>query len=147
MYPRRTLAHGPTFHLYRESFDDPNVYFALEGAQFTASSNHVTVSIPVHVWEFIRRHPGIEFDYADRTDEELFQYVEREVENRLKDYQAGRMKGHVKIFEECTGVRAFGSIKQPREMQIAKGVAHFTQIRSHQRQVLQAIAGLEQFDK
>jgi hypothetical protein len=82
-----TIAHGRNFHLYHEALDEDCVYLELEGTKLEASYNRVLVPIPVHVWEVIRRHPGIDLKYADRTDAEIRRYVEREVDQRLKLYE------------------------------------------------------------
>ena len=81
MSTKATIAHGPNFHLYHEVFDEDNVYFELEGTQFEAGNNRVMVPIPVHVWEVIRQYPGIDLLYADKTDAELSQLVEQQVDD------------------------------------------------------------------
>jgi len=141
MSTKVTIAHGPNFHLYHEVLDEDYVYLELEGAQFEASYNRVMVPIPVHVWEVIRHYPGIDLKYADKTDAELRQYVEQEVDDRLKIYEGAneRAKGLVSLY----GSLAFGTADQPREQQIAAGIEYFTKVREHQRQIKQAIAELE----
>lgn len=52
-------SHDPEmdFHFYRECFEDDCVYLELRGkvAQFEAGPCHVTIRIPVAIWEIIRR--------------------------------------------------------------------------------------------
>ena len=74
--------------------------------------------IPVHVWEVIRRYPGVDLKYADRTDAEIRLHVEREVDERLKLYEEAdkRSKGLVSL----SGSLAFGTADQPRDQQIAE---------------------------
>ena len=141
MSTKVTIAHGPNFHLYHEVFEEDHVYLELEGTQFEAGYNRVMVPIPAHVWEVIRHYPGVDFTYADKTDAELRQYVEQEVDGRLKLYEEAdeRAKGLVTL----SGSLAFGTADQPREQQIAAGIAYFTTVREHQRQIKQAIVGLE----
>jgi len=79
MSTKITIAHGRNFHLYHEALDEDYVYLELEGTKFEASYNRVMVPIPVHVWEVIRRYPGIDLKYADRTDAEIRRYVEQEL--------------------------------------------------------------------
>jgi hypothetical protein len=118
MSTKSTIAYGRNFHLYHEALDEDYVYLELEGTKFEASNNRVMVSIPVHVWEVIRRYPGID----------------------LKDEAAGeRSKGLVSL----SGSLAFGAADQPRDQQIAAGVEYFTKVREHQRQIKQAIEELE----
>ena len=87
MSTKITIAHGRNFHLYQEALDEDNVHLELEGIKFEASYNRVMVPIPVHVWEVIRRYPGIDLKYADRTDTEIRRYVEQEVDERVKLYE------------------------------------------------------------
>jgi hypothetical protein len=99
------------------------------------------VPIPVHVWEVIRRYPGIDLQYADRTDAEIRLYVEQEVDERLKLYAeaAERSKGLVSLSRSLV----FGTADQPRDQQIMAGVEYFTKRREHQRQIKHAIEELE----
>jgi hypothetical protein len=141
MSTKSTIAHGRNFHLYREALDEDYVYLELTGTKFEASYDRVMVPIPVHVWELIRRYPGIDLKYADRTDAEIRLYVEQEVDERLKLYEEAdeRSKGLVSLSRSL----AFGTADQPREQQIVAGVECFTKVREHQRQIKQAIEELE----
>src|SRR5579872_1898583 len=72
MSTKSTIAYGDNFHFYHEVFDEEFVYLTLEGVEFTAYRNQVTVAIPLAVWEVIRKRAGVEeFSLADKTDEEL----------------------------------------------------------------------------
>ena len=141
MSTKSTIAHGPTFHFYHEVLDDDYVYLELEGVQFEAGYNRVMVPIPVHIWEVIRQYPGVDLSFAEKTDEDLRRYVEQEVNERIKRYQEAheRGRGLVRLF----GALAYGSADEPREQQIAAGLAHFTKVREHQRQIKEAIIELE----
>jgi hypothetical protein len=133
MSTKATLAYGPTFHFYQEVFDDDAVYLELEGVQFEAGYNRVMVPIPVHIWEVIRQYPGVDLSFAEKTDAELEQLVEQEVEERMWRYQEAseNAKGLVSLF----GALAYGAADEPREQQITRGLAHFTDLRTHQRQI------------
>jgi hypothetical protein len=142
MSTKSTIAHGRNFHLYHEALDEDYVYLELEGTKFEASYNRVMIPIPVHVWEVIRRYPGIDLKYADRTDAEIRRYVQQEVNERLKMYEEAdeKSKGLVSV----SGALAFGTADQRRDQQVAAGVKYFTKVREHQRQIKQAIEELEQ---
>jgi hypothetical protein len=145
MSTKSTIAYGPTFHLYHEAFDEDYVYLELKGTKFEASYNRVMVPIPVHVWEVIRRYPGIDLKYADKTDAEIRRYVEQEVDERLKRFvEAGQRS---KELVSLAGSLAFGTADQPRDQQIAAGIEYFTKVRQHQRQIKQAIEELEQANR
>ena len=139
MSTKATIAHGPNFHFYHEVFDEDNVYLELEGTQFEAGYNRVMVPIPVHVWEVIRQYPGIDLEYADKTDAELSQLVEQQVDDRIKEYAEADERAKGLVF----GSLALGTADQPREQQIAAGLDYFSKVRTHQPQIKQAIAELE----
>jgi hypothetical protein len=141
MSTKATIAYGPNFHFYHEAFDDDHVYLELEGTQFEAGYNRVMVLIPVHIWEVIRQYSGVDLSFAEKTDEDLQQYVEQEVNDRIKRYQEAQenAKGLVGLF----GSLAYGAADEPREKQIGEGLAHFTKVREHQRQIKEAIVELE----
>lgn len=54
-----------------------------------ASPDRVTVAIPVVVWEVIRQYAGADLSWAAKTDEEIQQWVENEVDERIALSQAG----------------------------------------------------------
>ena len=139
MSTKATIAHGPNFHLYHEVFDEDNVYLELEGTQFEAGYNRVMVPIPVHVWEVIRQYPGMTSRIADKTDAELSQLVEQQVDDRIKEYAEADERAKGLVF----GSLALGTADQPREQQIAAGLDYFSKVRTHQPQIKQAIAELE----
>ena len=141
MSTKSSIAYGVNFHLYREVFDDDFVYLELEGVQFEASYNRVLVPIPVHIWEFIRQHPGVDLGWVDKTDAEIAEHVEHEVDQRLerfKEMETGK-GGLVRIL----GSMLYGKADEPREKQIESGVLHFTKLRQHQQQIRKAIEDLK----
>jgi hypothetical protein len=141
MSTKATIAYGSNFHFYHEVFDDDRVYLELEGVQFEAQRNRVMVPIPVHIWEVIRTYPGIDLSFADKTDEEVRQYVEREVDERITEYQ--QAEENAKPLISLFGGLAYGTADTPREQQIEQGVAYFTELRDHRRQVKAAIEELQ----
>ena len=86
MSTKATVAYGTNFHLYKEALDENFIYLELEGVQFEASYNRVMVPIPVHIWEVIRQYQGVDLSWPDKTDEEIIEYVEQEVNERIKQY-------------------------------------------------------------
>jgi hypothetical protein len=141
MSTKATIAHGSNFHFYHEVLDEDYVYLEVDGTQFEASYSRVMVPIPIHVWEVIRHYPGIDLKYADKTDAELRQLVEQEVDKRLKLYDQGN-EGTKGLVSLC-GALAFGRADQPREQQIAAGIEYFTELRKHRQQIKQAIEELK----
>ncbi|MBM4258013.1 MAG: hypothetical protein FJ147_19235 [Deltaproteobacteria bacterium] len=145
MSTKATIVYGPTFHFYHEVFGDDAVYLELEGVQFEAGYNRVMVPIPVHIWEVIRQYPGVDLSFAERTDAELAQFVEQEVEERMRLYQ--QASENAKGLVSLCGALVYGSADEPREQQIARGLEHFATMRAHQRPIQAAIAELEQQNK
>lgn len=141
MSTKSTVAHGPNFHLYQEAFDDDHIYLELEGVQFEAAYNRVMVPIPVHIWEVIRTYHGVDLSFADKTDEELREHVEHEVDERVAEYTQAdpQAKQLVSLF----GSLVYGAADTTRSEQIDRGVTYFTELRDHQRQVKDAIEELQ----
>lgn len=145
MSTKSTIAHGTNFHLYHEAFDQSNVYFEIEGTHFEADYNRVMVPIPVHIWEVIRQYAGVDLRYADKTDEELRQYVEQEVDERIAKYAEANDK--TRAFVSLCGTLAFGGADEPREKQIAQGIDYFTKTREQHQQIKQAIQTSEEINR
>lgn len=145
MSTKSTIAYGPNFHLYHEVLDEDYVHLELEGVQFEAGYNRVMVPIPIHVWEVIRHYPGIELDHADRTDAEIRQYVEQQVDERIKRLEEAR--DNARSLVSLAGSLVFGAADKKREDQIAAGIEYFTKTREHQQQIKQAIAKLEEANR
>jgi hypothetical protein len=146
MSTRSTIAHGPTFHLYHEALDESFIYLELEGVAFEASYNRVMVPIPVHIWEIIRQYPGADLTWAEKSDEEILVYVEREVDERIQHYtqeENPRMRGLLAAF----GAIPFGTADMPREEQITQGMSYFMKQREHQQQIKRAMEDLEQANR
>ena len=142
MSTKSTIVCGPDFHLYQEGGDSSSVYLELEGVFFEASPCSVTVSIPLHIWEFARRFEASELRYADFSDDDVRQFVEREVDERIEKYRR-RSKGEPKRWFRCEGMMAFGAGRsQPRDQQISAGLEYYTRMRDHHRNVKQRIAEL-----
>jgi len=95
MSTKSTIAYGKNFHFYHEVLDDNFVYLEMEGVEFEAGYNRVMVPIPIHIWEVIRRYPGIDLAWATKSDSEITQYVENEVDERIQDYSKTDEKGAV----------------------------------------------------
>jgi hypothetical protein len=142
MSTKNSLAHGPGFHLYREAFNDDNVYLEIEGTHFEAAYNRVMLPIPVHIWELIRRYPGASYEHADKTDDELRDEVEHAVDERIARFREAKDQG--KPLAGLLGRIMFGSVEASRDEQITMGLAHFARIREHQRQIRQAVGELEE---
>ncbi|MGF1516977.1 MAG: hypothetical protein ACFCVB_04125 [Nodosilinea sp.] len=142
MSTKATIAYGDTFHFYHEVLDDSYVYLELEQVEFEASYNRVMVPIPVHIWEVIRKYPGVDLSWADKSDTEILDHVSQCVDDRIHNYEAAEpdKKGLVSLF----GGLVFGKADEPRDAQIEQGVAHYQRMRQHQQQVKAAIADLQQ---
>ena len=142
MSTKCTIAYGKNFHFYHEVLDDNFVYLQLEGVQFEASYNQVTVTIPVHIWEVIRQYEGIDLSWAERTDEEIKDHVEKEVDARIKKYQEAENESEKNMISLC-GSLTFGRADEPRQEQIKRGIEEYLGLKKHQQQVKKAIQQLQ----
>ena len=93
MSTKCSVAYGPDFHLYREVFDDDHIYLQLEGVEYEATSQQVMVTIPMHIWEVIRRRGEADLSYAEKTDPEIQAEVEEWVDERLARYRQAQESG------------------------------------------------------
>ena len=146
MSTKSMVAYGPNFHLYREALNEHYIYLELEGVQFEASYNRVMVPIPVHIWEVIRHHAGVDLSFADKTDEEIQAYVEHEVDERIARYnqeENPKAKGLIALL----GSIPYGSADIPREEQITRGMSYFLALREEQQQIQKAIEDLERLNE
>lgn len=135
MSTKSTLAHGPNFHLYNEVFDDENVYLSLEKVHFEVDPDHVVISIPIHVWEVIRKFDGADFSLVNKGDEDILAMVERDVDARIKEYSQKPILG-------ISGSLVYGDPEDSRDAQIDAGVAYYIEQREKQRQAKEAVKRL-----
>lgn len=139
MSTKSTTTYGDNFHLYREALDDSFIYLELDNVEFQASSNSVTVAIPVHIWEHLRQYEAVDLSLVNKTDKEIREYVEGKVEERIERYQKNNSS-----LANIAGLLCFGSADLPKQEQIEKGVAYYTVWRDEQKKVKQAIEELRQ---
>jgi hypothetical protein len=143
MSTKSTLAYGETFHLYREVFDDDHVYLRLDTTHFEAGYDRVMIPIPIHIWETIRHLGGAELDLVDRSDEELLERVEKEVDERTAEYQrVARERPDRAGFFGILGSLVYGTADQPRDEQVRRGMDYFRSDRKRQREIQARIAFL-----
>lgn len=143
MSTKATIAHGDDFHFYHEIFEDDFVYLELEGVDFCATRDRVTVPIPLAIWEVIRTRGGADLSLAAMSGEELRLLVGRVVDERIVDYQECLARtgdpSHARLF--AGGL--FGSPDAPREEQVEAALEEYTQDRDRQRALLDEITRLE----
>jgi hypothetical protein len=82
MSVKSTIVQGENFQLYDEIFDDENIYLTIDHADFEVSNLHVTIKIPLEIWSIIRQHGEPDLKYADWTDEEIKEFVTKEIIDR-----------------------------------------------------------------
>lgn|GEM_PF-756513 len=145
MSTKSTIAHGPNFHFYHEVMDDDHVYLRLETTEFEAGYGRVMVPIPIHIWETIRHLGGAQLDLINYTDENLLVMVEKNVDERIAEYQdLLRNNPEQADFIGLCGSFVFGGADKPREEQVKNGMEHFRQERAHQREIHAAILKLRE---
>ena len=143
MSTKATIAYDDTFHFYHEVMDDDHVYLELDTTNFEAGYGRVMVPIPIHIWETIRHLGAARLDFINHTDEDLLAMVEKEVDERIANYQKTLREtpdraGLYSVF----GAFTYGGADEPREQQIARGMEHFQSERQRQRELHAAIEKL-----
>jgi len=137
MSTKSTIAHGKDFHLYHDGnfgVRDKYVFFELDNCDFVAyAKSKITVRIPLQIWEFTRRYPGMSFDLAKLSDAELKQEVERRVDKNIDDYRKAG-EGSKWLFFEAD---------LPRKRQIRELYERLAEDREWERKVLRDIKRFE----
>lgn len=145
MSTKSTLAHGKEFHLYHEVLDGDHVYLELETTHFEAGYGRVMVKIPIHIWEVIRHRGGADLTLADKSDSDLRQLVEHDVEERIRMYQEAAARGESGIrLSTLHHIFPYGSADAPREQLVARGIEYYLERRRYQQEVKARINDLEQ---
>lgn len=114
--------------------------------EYEATSQQVMVTIPMHIWEVIRRRGEADLSYAEKTDPEIQAEVEEWVDERLARYRQAQESGAGGMVF-LAGCLVFGMADEPREKQVAQGVAFYQRVREQQQQLKKAIEELEQANK
>ncbi|MGI8468962.1 MAG: hypothetical protein ACR2N3_10980 [Pyrinomonadaceae bacterium] len=149
MTAKMSFAEGDEFYFYRESSDDNHVYLQLNGnsLEFRATEKSVTIAIPVAVWEVIKQTTVAEFDLTGRTDIELREIVEREVESRIAGREKRRATDEKNYFAALVCSPIYGMINLPRAEQIKYGMNYYRKERARQQNVLEQIKELQEANK
>jgi hypothetical protein len=136
MSTKSSLAHGDGFHFYNEALDDEHVYLELNKAEFEASQDHVMVRIPLEVWITIQQVKPPRLDVAGKSDQELLELVQADVDERITRYQVAttdRGRG----FASLIGAWVYGQADQPRDEQIKQGLKYHREVRQRQERILE----------
>jgi hypothetical protein len=136
MSTRTTIVYrdGPEFHfsLSEEIFENDALYLELWGPelQFEAGPGRVMVRIPVEVWEAIRHRAEADVRFADWSDEQIDEFVEREVDERIREYREYvEQTGDKDRLKRTFGCGLYGGADAPREQQVEAGREHFRELR------------------
>lgn len=99
------------------------------------------VPVPVHVWEHVRRFPGVDLSLADATDDELRADVEAYVDERIVQYGSAETDRD-RAFLAVVGSLVYGPADAPREEQVARGLESRRRRRDYERGVRAAVERL-----
>lgn len=141
MSTKCSMAHGPDFHLYNESFDEEHVFLRLNNVEFEATGDGVTVKIPLHIWEFLRSFPGADFSDASKTDADIRREAIEAVDDRLAAVCAAKDSPAQSLIA-LEGSLVMGAINLPRDKQIANYVEYHRHQRSRLQEVLAQVVAL-----
>ena len=134
MSTKCSIAHGPDFHLYSESFDEEHVFLCLDNVEFEATRDGMTVKIPLHIWEFLRSFPGADLSYASKTDADIKREAIAAVDYRLAAICAAKPPLAQSLIALGDNL-LMGAIDLPRDKQIA----NYVEYHQHQRSRLQVV--------
>ncbi|MEL6578591.1 MAG: hypothetical protein AAFQ14_02475 [Cyanobacteria bacterium J06621_12] len=146
MSTKSSIVYGNSFHLYKECFDEENVYLELESVEFNASNNQVTVTIPVAIWEVIRAYGAVDLSYANYSDAEIETIVEEEVDRRMEKYRSTKDE-RARKFASLSGSICYGSAELPKNEQIENGVRYYRQVRERQLAIKNQIEAIEKLNQ
>jgi hypothetical protein len=159
MSTKSSLAHGENFHFYQECFDDQHVYLELENTEFEVFQTQrpnskefggrVMVRIPLlaptaapsgpgalEIWITIQQVKPPHMDLASKSDQELLEMVQKDFEARITRNQTAIAEGK-RTLGILMGSLAYGPADDARDLQIKNGIAHFTEQRNQQREILE----------
>lgn len=142
---KSTIAYGPDFHLYHEMMEDDAVYLQIEGQEFKATPDKVTLKIPVAVWEHIRQFKGFHPDYHLLDDQQILDTATQAVEHRIQRYLEAdeRHRGWITL----EGFMIYGEATATADQQVRDGVEFMTKKRNHERAILAQIEALNKPEK
>lgn len=133
MSTKYSLAYADNFHFYHDLMDEEeSFYLRISKTDFEACPGSVTIKIPPEVWGTIRQIP-VDLSYADKTDEELRLLVEKEVDERIENYNQATEDR--KALVEFCGSRVYGCYMD-RQTQIDSGFKYFKNLRKKHLTIL-----------
>lgn len=145
MSTKSTIAYGDDFHLYKECFDDANIYLELtNNPEFEVTQEHVIVAIPLEIWEVVRQRSFIDLSLINKTDDEIRQMVEADIKERMDTIKEAEAKGQNPGILRACGLLVYGSADEPIQVQVEKGVEYYTKRRQFQKELTARIKTLEQ---
>lgn len=122
------LASGNSFRFSKEIFDEQYVYLELKGVEFEASQNRVKISIPIGIWEVIRKLGAPDLEFIDTTDGELLILVEKEVDERIQEHEQNPTAN-------ISGTAVFGRASDLKEDQIQRRMEYYKKQRQEQQEI------------
>lgn len=146
MSTKCSIAHGPGFHLYNDSFDEEHVFLQLDQSDFTVTPDSLTVKIPLHVWDYLRGFPGADFADVTASDEQILEEAIKAVGSRLAQVAEAR-SDRVSALLELGGALVMGEVNLPREEQIANYVAYHKRQRTQKQEVMARVAALKDLQR
>jgi hypothetical protein len=79
-------------------------------------------------------YSACKFEFANKTDSELYSFVEKEVSKRIEEYNAADSK--IKVWLNLSGCLVFGAAEDPKENQINSGLEYYKERRRKELDIL-----------
>lgn len=110
----------------------------MENTEFEATQNSICVKISAAIWEVIRQQVGIDLAWATQSDNDIRQYVENQVVERIKKHE---LNPHFAM--NVIDFIPLGLVTKPRKKQIEQGITYYQDVREQQRAVTEQILTLQ----
>lgn len=141
MSTKCSLVYSDDLHFYTDFLQPDFVFLQLKNGYINQ-----TISIPLHIWEVIRKCQLVKFDWADKTDKEILDHVVKEVEERLEELKEAKTKQERALI--CLfGSVAYGDAEEPKEKQIELGVEYYQKERERQLNIRKDMEKLKVVDQ
>ena len=130
MFDKKIFAAGKNFLVYQKDSEINTVCIQVDEADFEVSRHRATIILPIEIWETVRQVSVVDLSLKDSTDEQLFERVSREIDERFEQRKEDTKAGKKKSFKLPKFFNIYGSLTDSREAQIERGMLHYQTERS-----------------
>lgn len=134
MSTKINLISGDGYKVYRQCFDDENIYLQLTDVEVMKSDNTHIIVIPNWMWENIKKANSLtDLSLINLSDEEIMKKTTEEVDSRIKELSLFGKEDNMAKLINMEKYVVFGDSKSPRDEQIKKGMSFYLKQRDRQK--------------